>query len=294
LGWYFENVLAQRPEIEHLDTPAALVFEPMDSLPPECFEWLGTYCDSARLMGQRTAQLHLYLASDTETPQFKPERFTKLYQRSLYQSMRTLARITLTMLRKHASEFPEARRRDIQIVLELEKDIQERFRSLLSRKISAMRIRCHGDYHLGQVLYTGKDFIMIDFEGEPARPISQRRIKRSPVRDVAGMLRSLHYAAYTALSAQAEKGLAEKSDRIFLETCAHYWYRWAASIFLRAYIDTAGQGRFLPQTQEEFRVLLDAFLLEKVIYELAYEMNNRPDWIQIPLRGIIELMQGVD
>jgi len=294
LGWYFENVLAQRPEIEQLDTPPAVGFEPMDRLPPECFEWLGTYCDSARLMGQRTAQLHLCLASDTKTPQFKPERFTKLYQRSLYQSMRTLAGITFLMLRKYASEFPEIRQQDIQIVLQLEKDIQERFRSLLSQKISAMRIRCHGDYHLGQVLYTGKDFMMIDFEGEPARPISQRRIKRSPVRDVAGMLRSFHYAAYTALSVQVEKGLAEKTDRIYLEACAHYWYRWTAAIFLRSYIEAARQGRFLPQTREEFKMLLDAFLLEKAVYELSYEMNNRPGWIHIPLHGILQLMQADD
>jgi maltose alpha-D-glucosyltransferase/alpha-amylase len=295
LGHYFENSSARKEKFKNAPLPSASWIEQMDVPPPEvCFELIGTYLESVRLLGKRTARLHVCLASDTERPEFRPEPFSKLYQRSLYQSMRTLAARTFPFLRKHVSKFPEATQLDLHTVLDWEKDVLERFRSVLTHKISAMRIRCHGDFHLGQVLYTGKDFVIIDFEGEPARAISERRIKRSPMRDVAGMLRSFHYAAYSAFFAQKEQGLAKTAGWDFLEHCTNFWYRWVCLIFLNAYTEAAGEGRFLPQSREELQVLLDIFLLEKAIYELAYELNNRPDWVNIPLQGIMQLLQKTD
>jgi maltose alpha-D-glucosyltransferase/alpha-amylase len=139
------------------------------------------------------------------------------------------------------------------------------------------------------VLYTGKDFIIIDFEGEPARPLSVRRIKSSPLRDVAGMLRSFHYAAYAALLGQVAGVRPE--DFATLEPWARFWHTWVSVTFLRSYLVTATADAFLPQTSEELQLLLDAYLLEKALYELRYELNSRPDWVRIPLQGILQLLE---
>jgi maltose alpha-D-glucosyltransferase/alpha-amylase len=176
-------------------------------------------------------------------------------------------------------------------ILAQEEPILERFGSILTQKVTAMRIRCHGDYHLGQVLNTGNDFIIIDFEGEPARPISERLIKRSPLRDVSGMLRSFHYAAYAALFSQKERGLVHHEDMEYLESWANCWQRWVSAVFLKAYLRHAADGDFLPRDQAELGILLDIFLLEKAVYEMGYELNNRPNWIKIPFQGIHQLLQ---
>ncbi len=176
-------------------------------------------------------------------------------------------------------------------MLESEGDCLKIFQSILGRKITALRTRIHGDYHLGQVLYTGKDFVIIDFEGEPARPLTERRIKRSPLRDVAGMLRSFHYAAHTALANQVEAGVIRAEDRLGLEPWARLWNLWISSAFLRAYLRTAGEAAYLPRGREEFETLLHAYHLEKAIYELGYELNNRPTWVWLPLLGIQQLLE---
>jgi maltose alpha-D-glucosyltransferase/alpha-amylase len=195
---------------------------------------------------------------------------------------------TFRLLRRRLKTLPPAAQSDAQRVLECERDVRQRFRSLRDRRITALRTRIHGDYHLGQVLYTGKDFIIIDFEGEPARPISVRRLKQSPLRDVAGMLRSFHYAVSTTLLEQTADIRPE--DLATFEPWARVWYRWVSVAFLKAYCAVAAQGAFLPQGQEERQVLLDAYLLEKVLYELRYELNSRPDWVHIPLQGILDVV----
>ena len=143
-------------------------------------------------------------------------------------------------------------------------------------QVNAMRIRIHGDYHLGQVLDTVDDFIIIDFEGEPARPLKERRIKHLPLRDVAGMLRSFDYAAHTAM-AQGTSGLEE-------------WAEGVSRNFLDAYLAMVEGAPFMPAKEGEMRMLLDACLLEKAVYEVCYELNNRPDWAAIPLRGIMRIL----
>jgi len=138
------------------------------------------------------------------------------------------------------------------------------------------------------VLYTGRDFVIIDFEGEPARPLSERRIKVSPLRDVAGMLRSFHYASYAALFGQVPGVRPE--DFPALEPWACFWYTWVSVAFLKAYLAAAKDEPFLPKDPTELQVLLDAYLLAKAVYELGYELNNRPDWLKVPLRGLIQLL----
>jgi maltose alpha-D-glucosyltransferase/alpha-amylase len=196
---------------------------------------------------------------------------------------------TLQLLRQRLPHLPEAARTDAQQVLDMQAAIRRRFQTLRDRRISTMRIRCHGDYHLGQVLHTGKDFVIIDFEGEPARPLSIRRMKRCPLYDVAGMLRSFHYAAYAALLGQSARVRPE--DLPALDPWARFWYTWVSVTFLRKYLEVIAPASLLPSTPEQLRILLDAFLLEKVIYELAYELNSRPDWVKVPLQGILQLIE---
>jgi maltose alpha-D-glucosyltransferase/alpha-amylase len=196
----------------------------------------------------------------------------------------------LLLLRRRVSQLPEALQPPARKLLELESVIMRRFRAVADRKIAALRIRAHGDYHLGQVLYTGRDFVTIDFEGEPSRTITARRIKRSPLRDVAGMLRSFHYAAYTVLLGSAPGGRVRPEDVPVLEPWARLWTQWVSAAFFKSYLET-GAKSLLPPQAEDLQVLLDAHLLEKALYELGYELNNRPDWVAVPLTGILELLE---
>jgi len=148
------------------------------------------------------------------------------------------------------------------------------------------RIRVHGDYHLGQVLRTEEDFVILDFEGEPARSIAERRAKQSPLKDVAGMMRSFGYAAYAALFAFT---LHAPDDYARLAPWADTWARWAADAFLRGYLAAIGDAPLLPRGAAGRQALLTAFTLDKALYELGYELNNRPDWVRIPLIGIQKL-----
>ena len=155
-------------------------------------------------------------------------------------------------------------------------------------------IRCHGDLHLGQVLCTGNDFFIIDFEGEPARPLGERRRKRSAVRDLAGMIRSFDYAASSTLLEMVRTGIKlAGQDFASMHRWAVLWQRWTSASFLKEYLEVVATASFAPQDRQELQVLLDAFVLEKAIYELGYELNNRPAWAGIPLRGI-ESVLGVE
>ena len=174
-------------------------------------------------------------------------------------------------------------------------EILDRFTGLLDRKLDGMRIRTHGDYHLGQVLYTGKDFVILDFEGEPARPLSERRIKRSPLRDVAGMLRSFDYAVHAALAELTERAVApqpvEQGPRVDeLRRWGRLWYEESAAAFLRAYLETVRGSGLVPEDAADLKLLLDVYLLDKAVYELRYELDNRPAWAGIPARGILRLI----
>ncbi len=263
-------------------------------------ETIGLYPATVGLLGQRTAELHLALASDREDPAFVPEPFSELYQRSLYQSLRTSVGRTFRLLREQAGRLPDAADREAaERLLASREVLLARFAPLLEGKIEADRIRCHGDYHLGQVLHTGKDFVILDFEGEPARPLSERRIKRSPLRDVAGMLRSFDYAVHASLEEQRARALLGPEQVGSLAGWGRRWYLESAGAFLAAYLataeaaDGAGSGaRIVPPDERSLGLLLEVYLLDKAIYELRYELDNRPTWARIPLVGILGLIDG--
>src|SRR5438477_1369590 len=264
--------------------PGNLVQASSLDLPEVATRTIGGYIDSARLLGRRTAELHLALASDPDDPAFAAERISPQDQRSIYQSLNGLAMRSLELLRSQLNRLPEDAKDEGRRVLELEARIAQALRAFLARRVTTTRIRVHGDYHLGQVLYTGHDFVIIDFEGEPSRSLYERRLKRLALRDVAGMLRSFSYASHTAL--RSEQLQASTGPR--LESWARFWVDSVSAAFLRSYLTTAGTASFVPQTTEDLDLQLSTMLLEKALYELRYELNSRPEWVRIPLRGILE------
>jgi maltose alpha-D-glucosyltransferase/alpha-amylase len=220
-------------------------------------------------------------------PRFAPEAFNTMGQRSVFQNMRASLRRAWEVLGKKLPQLPASFREEAAEVYRAEKQILALQQRILDRISGVSKIRIHGDYHLGQVLFTGKDFVILDFEGEPSRPLSERKLKRSALRDVAGMMRSFQYAAYSALWQQSTR----PEDVWFLEPWADTWYRHISRIFLRSYLKTSDGAVFIPKQEGDLQVLLEAYLLDKAVYEVAYELNNRPDWVVIPLRGIRHILQ---
>ncbi len=289
LSAYFERLAAEAPEPPAVRLDAASILAGARSEPPEqAVELMGAYLESARILGRRTAELHSELAAAT-TPDMAPEPFSALYQRSLYQSMRNLVGRNFNGLNRALDGLPANDRALAGEVLDQRGVVLGRMRALVGEKMAARRIRVHGDYHLGQVLYTGRDFVIIDFEGEPARPLTERRLKRSPLSDVAGMLRSFDYAAHAAIRDEETRGLARDGESNGVEAWAAFWTFHASTAFLGAYLETADAG-FLPDRDEALHTLLETHLLEKAVYELGYELNSRPDWVRIPVQGIRNLL----
>ncbi len=277
------------------DIPAgvvALVALSSEEPPPLARDLIGPYLDAIRLLGRRTAELHAALASDPEDVDFAPEATTALYRRSRYQSQRSITGKAFRSLRRELGTLPVRTQPEARQLLELEERALDRFRVLSQRPITAARIRCHGNYHLGQVLFTGNDIAIIDFEGAPARHLSERRLKRLSLTDVAGMLRSLRYAAHAAIS---QYGKAEAADgagqSVNLERWGRYWRLWVSAAFLGAYLHTARRVPCLLPTNDDLAAVLDTLLLEVVMYELGYELATRPEWVHIPVRDALEALR---
>jgi len=296
LGRYFERAQTGwgRGERGVAPVPAEPLLELAAREPTaDDFERLGTYLPSIQLLGERTAEMHIALASsrdDRDDRDFAPEPFSELYQRSLYDALRTLARSSFRQLRQGLDDLPDAERALAERVLAAEERMIERFRGLVGEKLPAERIRCHGDYHLGRVLFTGRDFVVLGFEGEPRRPLSERRLKRSPLRDVAVMVRSFHYAAAARLFEEAASGVMSRGALAELAGWAGYWERWVSASFVRSYLERARSAPFLPASREAVALLLDVYRLEKALNELSHELSRRPAWAGIPLQGILGIL----
>jgi maltose alpha-D-glucosyltransferase/alpha-amylase len=283
LSRFFERALVSSTQPTEEELAAVSILDRARLDPPTVLEEAaGGYMTQARLLGRRTGELHLALAADRENPAFVPEAFTGLYRRSIYQSLRSSARTTFDLLRRRIPTLPESLRDEARGVVALEDTLLKHARAIMERKIPMSRLRIHGDYHLGQVLFTGKDFVIVDLEGEPSRSLSERRYKRSPMRDLAGMIRSFEYAAAFSV----RHGPMRTEDVPALMPWARLWTRWASASFLRGYFEAAGDAAYLPKSQDGFAAMLDFYLLDKAIYELRYELNNRPEWVGIPLEGI--------
>lgn len=288
---YYERVLSQLSQLEKLPAlPASLFEKSLNDMPEIMPELIGApFLEMTYLLGKRTAELHQALAGTTQDPNFKSESFSLLYQRSIFQSIQSLIKRVFLALRKNYNQYPETIQNEVKEILSLESKIITYCREILAKKIEGKKIRIHGDYHLGQVLYTGNDFYIIDFEGEPAKPLGERKLKRSPLKDVAGMLRSFHYAAFTPLLQKKIMGEYEK-----LEYWAKLWTWYISKIYLEAYLEYIEPCSLIPKDRSEISKLLSVYLLEKVVYEIGYEMNNRPDWLAIPLKGILGELGAID
>jgi maltose alpha-D-glucosyltransferase / alpha-amylase len=247
---------------------------------------VGIYLDSAATLGSRTAELHMALAQPTDDPAFAPEPLTAQDLETLLADLYQRAASVVNLLKEHVSQLPDDVVDIAAGVLSKRRRILGRFSGLRWDDLQTQRIRIHGDYHLGQILKVKTDFVILDFEGEPARPLAYRRMKQSPLKDVAGMLRSFSYAAYVSLINFTTR---HPEDVARLEPWAQLWEHSVSAEFLRAYRVTAQGGAFLPADNVNFRKLLDVFLLDKALYEVLYELNSRPAWVRIPLLGILSL-----
>lgn len=295
IGRYFERVLTLAHEQIELPQPPGGDLVSRARLIPDRLEatLFDDFLDRARLLGRRTAEMHRALASNVEDEAFEPEPFSKLYQRSLYQSMRNGVLRPMQVLRKSVSRLDGEARELGDELLGRQDELLARLKRIADERMECIRIRCHGDYHLGQVLWTGRDFVIIDFEGEPMRPLGERRLKRSALLDVAGMLRSFQYAAATGLRELVDQGTISDDAPQFatFEGWARYWQQWVEGAFLGSYLEHA-EPPLVPGNRDHLGLLLDAWLIQKAAYELSYELNNRPAWVTIPMRGIIELLGG--
>jgi len=263
-------------------TPPPL--QPMDARSEAALDFLPL----ARLLGRRTAELHAALFESSVGGPSAPKPFTALSSRAFYQSVRNLNAKAFDALKSAAlSESAQALAR---AVVDRKAQLRKILDYALVQPLSGQRMRIHGDYHLGQVLYTGSDFYIIDFEGEPARTPAERRRLRSPLADLAGMIRSFHYAAFGVLGMPLPGAQTRPEDRALLEPWANYFYRACSYAFTSSYLASAEGAPFATANGQQFRAALLIHLVEKALYELLYELDNRPLWAELPLRGLLSVL----
>jgi trehalose synthase-fused probable maltokinase len=247
--------------------------------PPQIAEAVGGYVETAERLGRRTAEMHIALASDASDPAFAPEPFTQEDFGAVLTSATAEAQKAFELLETRPALAPE--------LLHERRRVLERLRPGATLQFTSAKIRIHGDYHLGQVLWAEGDFYILDFEGEPAKPLAVRKAKQSPLKDVAGMMRSISYAAHAGLFAYTS---TTPDAFAHLSAWAAVWETWITGAFLRGYFTTLDHALFVPANPAQRDELLAVFVLEKALYELNYELNHRPDWLRIPIYGIQRLL----
>lgn len=270
--------------------------------------------DRARLLGQRTAEMHLALSGESAMVEtykgtvsvmqqgtgaygsgaaagtmMVPELMSADYRKEITEAATKLLTRQVRELSSKLDGLSTELQPLAQRVLDLEPQLTSRLQRLADAEMEVSLIRIHADYHLGQVLVTETDFYIIDFEGEPLLSIPERRRKRPALKDVAGMIRSFHYAANGQLLLNPVTYAEHDPEQLTLR--ADDWYRTVSTAFLEAYYTTAGEAPFLPSGLEDRQLLLDLFVLEKAVYEVAYELNSRPAWLGIPLTGVVAVME---
>ena len=248
----------------------------------------GFYLAQIRILGQRTAELHRALATPTDDPAFAAEPVTRADLKTWQRAVRRQAEAAFKALKHVLPQLDEGDRSRVQALLAHRDDCYARIDALTEPPVRALKTRVHGDYHLGQVLVAQNDFYILDFEGEPARPLAERRAKSSPLKDVAGMLRSFDYAAWVAVTSLSEvhPGAGE-----IVRTLAEAWRQASAAAFLDGYRETIAGCPSYPEDAAEAERLLNLFLLEKALYEICYDAANRPLWVRIPLKGVTSLLE---
>jgi trehalose synthase-fused probable maltokinase len=263
----------------------------MYGVPKRLFSVKEEVFEEVALLGQRTAEMHLGLYAPEAEQDFAPEKFTSEYRQFLYKRFEDLLNRRYNLLIDNYLKLDKPSQKLAWEFMEAKEMLDDFIAKILTRPLDSLRIRIHGDYHLGQVLATASDYIIIDFEGEPESSIAERKIKHSPLKDVAGMIRSYHYAVCAKLYNSEEtknvptEKLLQVSDR---------WYRLIRDTFLETYYDTFGYPHPLFKDNTEVNFLMLLYLLEKAVYELGYEISYRPDWVKIPLKGIVDVIREIE
>jgi maltose alpha-D-glucosyltransferase/alpha-amylase len=293
LSQFFEAALA-RKESEFSGPDGS--HHPFDlrkvEIPAHAHESIGGYLDSALLLGRRVADLHLALSSDPADPQFAPEPFTDHYRHAIFHGLMGQLAEAFQVLRQRLEALPESVQADAQKVLDRREDFRTRARTISERRIYSLRTRIHDDLGLNRVLHTGKDFVFIGFDGQSDRTLGGRRIKRSPLRDVASMLLSFQYAAQAVFFDQLP-GVTRRPENInALEFWARYWADWVSATFLKAYLDGLGSSPLIPANDADLRMLLDHCLLEQSLEGVSEELRQRPDWARVPIGMLLRIIES--
>jgi maltose alpha-D-glucosyltransferase/alpha-amylase len=290
LSQFIEYLLSHRHDLPKLPSRLPTLLDVVDEGIPERFSDLvrGLHLEMALLLGRRTAELHRALATGSGDAEWTMEEFSTLYQRSIFQSMRGLLRRNFQRLLSSLPLLPEGVRQRALRVMAAEKELMASLHQITDRRLSAMKARIHGDFHLGQALFTGKDFAFIDFEGEPFHSLSERRLKRSPLRDVAGMIHSFHFAAMTTL---AHHCASHPDDAELLEPWLEAWYTYVSGSYLRGYLHAMKSSPLVPMEREELEIMLRCFLIQKSVHELGRELNRSDGGLDLALRGIEVLLR---
>jgi len=273
-GWTYSLEYLRRHLEQYRTTPAS------DALPANAHE---AYLALIRVLAVRTAELHGALARPTKNAAFAPQALNRADIDAYRQRALDEARGALDLLAANLDTVPAADRERANAALAQREQIMKRIEECTAATPTGKKIRIHGDYHLGQVLVTRNDFVIIDFEGEPGHSLEQRRAKHSPLRDVAGMLRSFSYVQQSALRSVAHN----EAEAARLAPLARSWETRARTAFLSAY-DAAARAAAAYESLQAGQGLLGLFELEKALYELRYEIGNRPTWVGIPLQGILD------
>jgi maltose alpha-D-glucosyltransferase/alpha-amylase len=280
---FYERALASGPDVHPPPRPAGATLLDLAAMePPPIRELFISSLAGARLLGRRTAEMHLALANATDDG-LGTEPYTALDQRSNYQSKRNLTGKVLRQLKLRGPRLSGKLAELSHYLLTHEAALYKRFEPLLERRLTARRCRIHGNYHLGKLLYTGKDFLVVDFEGDSSRPLAERRRKRSALRDVAAMVRSFEYAAQIALR---DATIVREADRTAAEPWARLWMTWTPAAFLGAWLEATKGSPIAPRERAETEMLLDTLNLEQALDDVNADLDRRPDWAMIALRSL--------
>ena len=296
IAGYFDHVRTHtelKSLIEELSPTNFYAFDfALKEAPPLAKELIGEPLTLAKKIAERLAQMHLVLAAPSTDPAFAPEPFNDFYRQGLYHGYLGLAGRRLEFLRQRLSHMDENVRSLAVKVLELEPAILDRFKAIFSGRISSVRTRFHGRLHLGHILLREEDISIFDFSGEPDTHVSERRIKRCCLRDVASMLASYGYAAQSALRNFSELtgggGLSESDARTYVR----FWYSQVSAAFIRAYWGAAGKATYIPASRADSETLLSIFLLERAMLDIRPDIEDKPELAGMPFRLILHLLNA--
>jgi len=288
---YIERILArdrdiflELPMIGSLEDPVCF-----DDLPEDLKQLLGTTAsEQVKLMGRRTAEMHKALAGGASHRELQPEDFSLHYQRSLFSSMQALVREAYQTKSSFLDQLPTETQAVINRMINKKSDILDKMKRIYKKKLDVWKIRIHGNFHLGKILFTGKDIIINDFGGDPTRAFSERRLKRSPLRDVAVMFRCLNYLAYDGF---IHTGQVQTDQVEALLPFANIWAHYMSQFFLHAYLENVAGTLLVPTGKQELSMMLETYLLEKAVYDVNHELRTRPQWSYVPV-AIIEKIIG--